>query len=355
MTQPSSKIQQRPSALNTPLQENLAGIMGREGVRREPQEARFATAAENLFQQQIRVSRTFSLVFPLIFLIANVGQAAILYFGGRQIINGTLTFGEWQKFSLYLAFVFFPLGQLGLIISQMSQASASADRIFEIMDAESEVTDKAGASTLPPVEGKVGFEDVVFRYFGSSKPVLQGVSFEAEPGQTVALLGATGSGKTTIINLIPRFYDDRRRVNTRIRRLRTAAISDRHRPRTNLFSGTIRENIARRPRPATNHRAAKAAAEFIALPGGIHAGRRRGYHAQRRKATHRHRTARTEPHLILVFDVKRGHRDGAQIQRVGPSMEGRTNRHRATSARYGAPTRSWSSRTAGGSGTRTRN
>ena len=96
-------------------------------------------------RQQIKVARTFSFIFPLIFLIANVGQAAILYFGGQQIINGTLTFGEWQKFSLYLVYVFFPLGQLGLIISQMSQASASANRIFEILDAKSDVADKPGA------------------------------------------------------------------------------------------------------------------------------------------------------------------------------------------------------------------
>ena len=283
MTQPLfMKVQQRLSALNTLLQENLAGIKVVKAFAREPQEeARFATAAENLFQQQIRVSRTFSLIFPLVFLIANVGQATILYFGGRQIINGTLTFGEWQKFSLYLAFVFFPLGQLGLIISQMSQASASADRIFEIMDAESEVTDKAGAITLPPVEGKVGFEDVVFRYFGSSKPVLQGVSFEAEPGQTVALLGATGSGKTTIINLIPRFYDvtagrvtidgyDVRDVTLDSLRSQIGIVLQE----TNLFSGTIRENIAfGRPEASDEEiiAAAKAAAahEFImGFPAG---------------------------------------------------------------------------------------
>ena len=160
--------------------------------------------------QQIKVARTFSFIFPLIFLLANVGQAAILYFGGRQIIDGTLTFGEWQKFSLYLVYVFFPLGQLGLIISQMSQASASANRVFEILDAKSDVADKPGAVTLPPVQGNVAFEHVTFRYFGGGdcpRPCLNDVTFEAQPGQTVALLGATGSGKSTIINLIPRFYD----------------------------------------------------------------------------------------------------------------------------------------------------
>ena len=149
----------------------------------------------------------FATLFPLIFFLAQFGQAAILYFAGNQIINGTLQLGEYQKFSLYLVFIFFPIGQLGFIISMMAQAAASADRIFEILDAESDVSDKPGAGELPAIKGQVSFEDVTFRYFSSSDPVLKTVSFDIQPGETVALLGATGSGKTTIINLIPRFYD----------------------------------------------------------------------------------------------------------------------------------------------------
>src|SRR5690606_8908489 len=145
--------------------------------------------------------------FPVIFLIAQLGQAAVLYFGGNQIIAGTLTIGEWQKFSLYLVYVFFPLGQLGFIISQMSQAAASTNRVYEILDAHNEVTDKPDAQPLPPVEGAVIFDAVSFRYFGSTDLVLNDVSFAAKPGQTVAILGATGSGKSSVINLIPRFYD----------------------------------------------------------------------------------------------------------------------------------------------------
>src|SRR5205085_9253849 len=111
--------------------------------------------------------RVFSFLFPVIFLIAQIGQAAILYFGGRQILGGTLNLGEYQKFSLYLVYVFFPLGQLGFIISLMSQASASASRIFEILDAKSDITDKPSAITLPPIAGRVEFRHVTFRYFGS--------------------------------------------------------------------------------------------------------------------------------------------------------------------------------------------
>jgi ATP-binding cassette subfamily B protein len=104
-------------------------------------------------------------------------------------------------------YLFFPIMMFGMIVTQMGQASASAERIFEILDAKSDIVDKPGASKLPEVQGDVRFENVTFRYFGGGEPVLNNVSFDAKPGETIALLGATGSGKTTIINLLPRFYD----------------------------------------------------------------------------------------------------------------------------------------------------
>ena len=246
------KVQQKLSALNTILQENLAGIKVVKAFATERKEQqRFDDAAVILMNQQIHVARIFSFLFPVIFLIANLGQAAVLYFGGVQIIEGTLTIGEWQKFSLYLVFVFFPLGQLGFIISQMSQASASANRVFEILDAHNEVTDKPGAVPLPPIQGEVAFEAVTFRYFGSTEPVLNGVSFRAEPGETVAILGATGSGKSSVINLIPRFYDvTGGRILVDGRDVRDVTIESLRRQigivlqETNLFTGTIRDNIA---------------------------------------------------------------------------------------------------------------
>ncbi|MFO7632721.1 MAG: ABC transporter ATP-binding protein, partial [Caldilinea sp.] len=253
ITQPLfSKVQQKLSTLNTILQENLAGIKVVKAFATEPQEQkRFDVAAVDLMNQQIHVARIFSFLFPIIFLIANLGQAAVLYFGGVQIIEGTLTIGEWQKFSLYLLFVFFPLGQLGFIISQMSQASASANCVFEIIDAHNEVTDKPGAVALPPIEGAVTFDAVSFRYFGSTDPVLNEVSFDAEPGETVAILGATGSGKSSVINLIPRFYDvttgrilidgcDVRDITIESMRRQIGIVLQE----TNLFTGTIRDNIA---------------------------------------------------------------------------------------------------------------
>src|SRR6202011_1867736 len=229
-----------------------AGLKVVRAFGREPHEqARFGTSADAVFDQQLKVGRTFSFLFPVIFLIANLGQAAVLYFGGQQIINGTLTLGEWQKFSLYLMYVFMPMGQLGFIINLMSQASASAERIFEILDTRNDIQDKPGALELPQISGAVEFDNVTFRYFRGGDAVLSGVSFTAEPGQTVALLGATGSGKTTIITLLPRFYDvTEGRVLVDGHDVRDVAVESLRAnigivlQETNLFSGTIRENIA---------------------------------------------------------------------------------------------------------------
>ena len=276
------EVQRRLGIVNTTLQENLAGLRVVKSFTSESREqARFEQGIDLLRDQRIKVSRIFSFLFPFIFLIANLGQAAVLYFGGRQIIEGTLTIGEWQKFSLYLVYVFIPMGQLGFIISLMAQAGASAERIFEILDARNDVEDKPGAIVLTNVDGNVEFRDVTFQYFSASEPVLSQVSFEAEPGQTVALLGATGSGKSTIINLIPRFYDasqgqvlidgqDVRDVTLESLRRHIGIVLQE----TVLFSGTIRENIAFGRPDATFEEvvaSAKAAAahEFIeAFPQG---------------------------------------------------------------------------------------
>ncbi len=277
-----AQAQIKLSRLNTILQENLAGIKVIKAFAREPQQRqRFHDSADELMRQSIKIARTFSFLFPIVFLIANLGQAAIMYYGGKQIIGGTLSFGEWQKFSLYLVYVFFPLGQLGFIISQMSQASASANRVFEIMDTKNDVVDKPNAIALPPVQGNVRFEDVTFRYFASGEPVLSHVSFAAQAGQTIAILGATGSGKSSIINLIPRFYDvsdgrilidghDVRDVTLESLRSKIGIVLQE----TNLFGGTIRDNIAFGRPDASDEEimaAAKAAAAhdfIISFPDG---------------------------------------------------------------------------------------
>ncbi len=285
-----TKVQQKLSHLNTVLQENLAGIKVIKAFTREKeQQAKFKRAADDTMAQSIAVSRLFTFMFPFIFLVANLGQAAILYVGGKQIIVGALSLGAWQEFSIYLMYLFFPIMMFGMIVTQMGQAGASAERIFEILDARSDIVDKPDAIRLPHVKGDVKFENVTFRYFRGGEPVLNNVTFEARPGESVALLGATGSGKTTIINLLPRFYDpsegritidgyDLRDITLDSLRSQIGIVLQE----TTLFSGTIRENIAFGKPDATLEEiqaAAKAAAahDFImSFPEGYntHVGER---------------------------------------------------------------------------------
>jgi len=277
-----SRIQRRLDKVNTILQENLAGIKVVKAFTREKSEqVKFDNAADDLMDQQIYVARLFSVLFPFVILIASLGQALVLYFGGRQIIGGTLTLGQWQEFSIYLVFLFMPAAQLGMIITQMSQASASSTRIFEILDVENELNDKPDAIPIPEVKGQVKFDDVSFRYFDSGEPVLKNVDIDVKPGETVALLGATGSGKSTIINLVPRFYDpssgsisidgyDLRDIQIESLRTQIGIVLQE----TTLFAGTIRENIAYGKTEASLDdivAAAKAAAahnEIMSFPDG---------------------------------------------------------------------------------------
>jgi ATP-binding cassette subfamily B multidrug efflux pump len=245
-------VQQKLGRLNTVLQEALAGVRVVKAFAREPFEMqRFGTSNQELRDAGLRVFKMFAFAMPLIFLIANLGTLSVIWAGGYQVITSRLTIGELVAFQGYLMMVMFPMLMLGMIIVSVAQAGAGAERIFEILDAESEVEEKPNAKGLPPIEGRVVFEDVTFRYFGAQEPVLKSVSFAAEPGQTVALFGATGSGKSTIINLIPRFYDvsegritvdghDVRDVTLESLRCQIGMVLQE----TVLFGGTIRENIA---------------------------------------------------------------------------------------------------------------
>jgi len=245
-------VQQRLSALNTVLQENLAGVRVVKAFAREPYEAaRFGDANVALRDTQVRVGKIMAAGIPLIFAVANLGTLTVVWLGGLQVIGGALTVGELVAFNTYLMMLMMPVGILGMIIAMISRAGASAERVLEILKAQIEVKDRPGATPLPTVQGKVAFENVSFRYFGSSENVLSGVSFIARPGQTIALLGATGSGKSTVINLIPRFYDvtegqitvdghDVCDVTLESLRSQIGIVLQE----TTLFSGTIRDNIA---------------------------------------------------------------------------------------------------------------
>jgi ATP-binding cassette subfamily B protein len=248
----SREVQRKLGALNTILQENLAGMrVVKAFAREEYEKQRYQQQNKELLDENINFVRLFSSVFPLIFFVANLGMVAIVWFGGLQVIGLSLTLGELVAFTGYLGFMLMPLFQMGMIGAMLSRAEASAQRINEVIDAKSEVSDKLGAITLPPLLGEVKFDDVGFRYTGGEEDVIKAVSFVANPGETIAILGQTGAGKSSIINLIPRFYDvtsgavlvddiDVRVVTLDSLRSQIGIVLQE----TSLFSGTIQENIA---------------------------------------------------------------------------------------------------------------
>jgi len=261
-------VQQKLGNLNTVLQENLAGVRVVKAFVREPYEHdRYFKANDDLLQENLGIVRSSSFAFPLIFFIANLGTFAVIWFGGLQVIGGTLSIGALVAFNSYLSFLLMPVFILGSTITSLSQAAASARRVFEVVDAPIEVKDALNATTLPPLQGRVSFEKVNFRYAGSEVLTLDDISFTARPGQTVAILGRTGSGKSSIINLIPRFYDvtdgrvlvdgnDVRAVTLTSLRSQIGIVLQE----TNLFSGTIRDNIAY-GRPSATQQEVEAAAQ----------------------------------------------------------------------------------------------
>ncbi len=247
----SLEIQQQLAVLTTRVEQNLRGArIVKSFAREETEIERFDRENGLWFRLSARAARLQSFNAPLIDLIASAGTVFILWYGGSLVIRGRLTLGELVAFSTYLAQLIQPVRRIGMIIPALAQASAAGERIFEILDAVSEVQDTPDALPLPPVRGHVRFEQVSFAYFGHH-PVLKGISFEALPGQIIALLGATGSGKSTIINLIPRFYDPTAGRITidghDIRQVTLSSLRDQIGivlQETTLFAATIRENIA---------------------------------------------------------------------------------------------------------------
>lgn len=275
-------VQQKLGNLTTILQENLAGVRVIKAFVREPYEvARYRSANDDLLQENLTIVRGTSLSFPLIFFLANLGTLAVIWFGGAQVIGGQLTIGALVAFNSYLTYLLVPVFVLGSAITSITQSAASAHRVFEVIDAPIEVADKPDAISLTHLHGRVVFEDVSFRYAGSEIMTLTKVSFVTQAGQTVAILGKTGSGKSTIINLIPRFYDvtdgrvlvdeyDVRDVTLASLRSQIGIVLQE----TNLFSGTIRENIAYGRPSATQEeieaaaRAAQAHSFITSFPTG---------------------------------------------------------------------------------------
>jgi ABC-type multidrug transport system fused ATPase/permease subunit len=247
----SFEIQQQLAVLTTALEQNLRGARVVKAFAQEPAEiARFGRQNDRWFDLSAEAARLQALNVPLIDLIASVGTVFIIWYGGNLVIRDQLTLGELVAFSAYLGQLVQPVRRLGMIIPALAMAAAAGERIFEILDTHSEVKDTPGAAPLPPVRGRVCFDNVSFSYFGRHT-VLSGLSFEVLPGQIVALLGATGSGKSTIINLIPRFYDptsgcitldgyDLRSVTLNSLRDQIGIVLQE----TTLFAASVRDNIA---------------------------------------------------------------------------------------------------------------
>jgi ATP-binding cassette subfamily B protein len=245
-------VQEKLGVLNTVLQENLAGMRVVKAFAREDYEHdRFDRSNLELRDQNLNLIRLFSNFFPLIFLVANLGTVGVVWVGGLQVIGEILSLGELVAFLGYQGFFLMPIFMMGFIGSALSRAEASAERIFEVLDVQSEVQDAPNAVPLPEVEGRVAFENVSFRYAGMDQDVVKELTFEVQPNQTVAILGKTGSGKSSIINLIPRFYDvtagtvridghDVRDVTLSSLRSQVGIVLQE----TTLFTGAIRENIA---------------------------------------------------------------------------------------------------------------
>jgi len=246
------EVQRRLDRLNTVLQENLAGVrVVKAFVRTEREAKRFDEANTDLTKQSMKVLTIFAVLFPSMQMIINASILGVVWFGGLEVVAGSFTIGEILAFTNYLLTSIMPLLFLAMMASQLSAANASAQRIYEVLDSEPQVQDRPDAKRMPEVRGRVVFDGVCFSYGSDcSEPVLQDINLVAEPGQTVAVLGATGSGKSTLIDLIPRFYDvtsgrltidgiDVRDVTLDSLRSHIGVALQE----AILFSGTIRDNI----------------------------------------------------------------------------------------------------------------
>jgi ABC-type multidrug transport system fused ATPase/permease subunit len=243
-------VQQKLADVATVAEENIVGVHVVKSFAQEPKEQeKFTDRSEAVFQQTLRANRQRALYVPFISWVPMLAQAAVLLVGARMVANGQLTVGGFIAFNLYLGMLIMPLRSLGMWIGQAQRATASGERIFQVMDEPEEVADRPDAVPLPAGGGHLRFEGVGFEYL-QGRPVLQDIDLELAPGRTIALIGHTGSGKTTLTSLVPRFYDvttgrvtldgvDVRDVELKSLRNAIGVISQD----PFLFSATVRENI----------------------------------------------------------------------------------------------------------------
>jgi ATP-binding cassette subfamily B protein len=246
------EVQQRLAELTAEVEENVSGVRVVKSFAAEDRQlARFNARVGRVFDQAMVSTRLQAFYNPLIGFLPQLGLAAILFYGGRQVIDGQLSVGQFTAFYTYLLMLLSPMRTLGISLGMAQRATASGARLFQILDREPQIVSRPGAPPLPPGSGQVELRDVELRYEGAIEPSLHDVSLEVDAGTTVALVGATGSGKTTLVQLLPRLYDvtagavlidgaDVRDVDVASLRSAIAVVDDA----PFLFSATVAENIA---------------------------------------------------------------------------------------------------------------
>jgi len=270
------EVQQRIAELTADVEENVSGVRVVKAFAAEPRRLeRFRGSVTRVFDQSMHATRLRAFYNPFIGFLPNLGLAVILLVGGRQVVNGSLTLGDFTAFYAYLLMLIAPMRQLGIALSLAQRATASGARLFELLDREPRLLAPADARPLPDGRGRVELRDVTFSYENATVPSLRDVSLTVEAGSTVALVGATGSGKSTLGRLIGRLYDpssgsvlvdgaDVRTLDLRQLRRAIAVVDDD----PFLFSATVHENIAY-GRPDASREEVERAAERAQAAGFI--------------------------------------------------------------------------------------
>jgi ATP-binding cassette subfamily B protein len=201
-------VQKKTDRINQVMRETLSGIrVIRAFVRTDHEEQRFDDANADLTRTQLRVNRLFAMMIPFLFGVMNLSTVAIVWFGGLRIDSGGMQIGNLSAFLQYVMLVLFSVMMAALIFVMVPRAAAAAERIQAVLETEPDLCDPDEPVVIAEPKGVVEFDNVEFRYPGAEEPILCGVSFTARPGQITAIVGGTGSGKTTLANLMPRFYD----------------------------------------------------------------------------------------------------------------------------------------------------
>ncbi len=279
------RLQDKLDRINRVMRETLAGIrVIRAFDRTEHEEQRFAEANDDLTATTLRVTRLFALMMPTIFLIVNLSTVAVMWFGSKQVADAQMSIGDLTAFLTYLMQILFSVLMASIMFVMVPRAAASADRIQEVLEVEPTVHDPATPAPSPGRLGTLEFRDVEFRYPGADEPVLSGISFSAGPGEVTAIVGSTGSGKSTLVQLVPRLSDvtrghvlvdgvDVREMEQQDLWSRIGLIPQR----AFLFAGTVASNVRDGDERATDEEVWHAlevaqAKDFVAeMPEGLEA------------------------------------------------------------------------------------